>query len=81
VKITPDALKQIGALPAGIVPRIYKLIERLAQWPEVSGVKPLRGNRTGSYRVRTGDYRMIFRVDGARVVVTKVADRRDIYED
>jgi mRNA-degrading endonuclease RelE of RelBE toxin-antitoxin system len=33
---------------------------RLVKWPAVSGAKPLRGDLQGSYRIRTGDYRVVF---------------------
>jgi len=38
-------------------------LERLQQWPEVSGAKALRGALAGRYRLRTGDYRLPFRVE------------------
>ena len=47
--------------------RVYKLIDRLKQWPNVSGVKALSGNLAGRYRLRTGDYRIQFRVEDQRV--------------
>ena len=39
-----------------------KLLTRLGQWPNVSGVKHLRGDLAGTCRLRTGDYRLQFRV-------------------
>ncbi|HWB52925.1 MAG TPA: type II toxin-antitoxin system RelE/ParE family toxin [Tepidisphaeraceae bacterium] len=81
VRITKEAEKQLEGLPAGILPRMYGLIERLNRWPEVSGAKPLKGNRSGQYRLRTGDYRMIVRPVGDVVFVLEVGNRRDIYEE
>jgi hypothetical protein len=40
-----------------------KLIERLRGWPRVSGAKALRGTLAGNYRLRTGDFRLQFRVE------------------
>lgn len=45
----------------------------------MSGAKPLHGVRTGWYRVRTGDYRVLFRVAGD-TVVEKIGHRDDFYE-
>jgi mRNA-degrading endonuclease RelE of RelBE toxin-antitoxin system len=81
VRITAEAERQIEKLPAGILPRIYDLIERLNKWPQVSGAKPLRGNRSGQYRLRTGDFRMIIRPVGDVVYVLEVGNRKDIYEE
>ena len=40
-----------------------KLLTRLGQWPNVSGVKHLGGNLAGNCRLRTGDYRLQFHVE------------------
>ncbi len=61
--------------------RVWRLIERLKSWPHVSGVKHLRGKLTGKSRLRTGDYRVQFRVKGEKVIVEKIGHRKDIYED
>jgi mRNA interferase RelE/StbE len=81
VRLTREAEKQFERLPAGILPRMYDLIERLKHWPKVSGAKPLTGNRFGQYRLRTGDFRMIVRPVGDIVFVLEVGNRRDIYEE
>jgi mRNA-degrading endonuclease RelE of RelBE toxin-antitoxin system len=81
VGLTADAAKQFDKLPRGIQPRIDRVILRLAQWPNVSGVKPLAGQLTGNYRIRTGDYRIVFRVAGDKVIVWKIGNRKDVYLD
>jgi mRNA-degrading endonuclease RelE of RelBE toxin-antitoxin system len=47
----------------------------------VSGVKPLTGKLKGHFRIRTGDYRVIFRLDQGRIVIWRIANRRDVYAD
>ncbi len=81
VSITPEALAQAERLPAAIRTRVRRLTLRLAHWPEVSGAKPLSGKLAGRYRMRTGDYRLQFRVEGGSVVVEKVGHRDRFYED
>ncbi len=39
-----EALKQLESLPPEIVARMVKLYERLENWPQVSGAKPLTGH-------------------------------------
>ncbi len=80
VTLTPEALEQLDGLPAEIVARIEKLLERLKNWPAVSGAKPLRGNLAGRYRMRTGDYRLQFYVDRSTVIVEKIGHRDGFYE-
>jgi len=44
-------------------------------------VKALRGNLGGHFRMRTGDYRVQFRVEGNRVLVECVGHRDGFYEE
>jgi mRNA-degrading endonuclease RelE of RelBE toxin-antitoxin system len=79
--MTPEAASQLDGLPRPIKARIWRLLARLVDWPAVSGAKPLRGNLAGRYRLRTGDYRMQFRVFGETVIVEKIGHRDRFYED
>jgi mRNA interferase RelE/StbE len=81
VELTPEAAEQFADLPRSIQPRISDVILRLAEWPEVSGAKPLRGDLAGNFRIRTGDYRIVFRVSGESVIVWRIGDRKDVYLD
>ena len=67
------------SLPRSVQPRVYRVILLLADWPKVSGVKPLRGRLSGNFRVRTGDYRIVFRVSGEQVIVWRIGDRKEVY--
>jgi len=80
VATTPKALKQLGRLPPEIVARVAKLYERLEKWPNVSGAKPLTGPLAGHWRLRTGDYRLQFRVEQQTVIVEKIGHRAKFYE-
>lgn len=73
------AAKQLGDLPKPIKSRVIELLSRLADWPNVSGAKPLTGKLAGRFRLRTGDYRLQFRVDAGAVVVEQVGHRDGFY--
>lgn len=47
----------------------------------MSGAKPLRNEWKGHYRIRIGDWRVIFKVVRPNVIVVRVANRRDVYEE
>lgn len=81
VTMTPEAFRDFDKLPKTIKERIRKLRERLAEWPKVSGAKPLSGNLAGHYRLRTGDYRLRFHVQGETVIIDKIGHRKDVYDD
>ena len=68
VVIPNDVGEDLADLPLPIQARVTKLLERLRDWPGVSGARPLTGNLAGKYRSRTGDYRVQFRVETTRTV-------------
>jgi mRNA-degrading endonuclease RelE of RelBE toxin-antitoxin system len=79
VTLLYDAAMQLGDLPKPIKARMVELIVRLADWPEVSGAKPLTGKLAGRYRLRTGDYRVQFRIDRDEVIVEQIGHRDGFY--
>jgi len=81
VFLEPEAEEQVEELPKRMKARVKEVLVRLEEWPEWSGVKALKGNLAGKYRLRTGAYRLQFRLEGDRVVVEKVGHRSKFYED
>ena len=79
IQLTPDAKRQALRLPTRIRIRVHDLIQRLESWPNVSGIKPLRHDLKGAFRIRTGDYRVLFTVSGDTIVVFRIDHRRDVY--
>jgi len=80
VALTEDAEDQLEALPSDIQARVFRLLVRLRAWPLVSGAKPLRGFLTGQYRLRTGDYRVQFRMIEDVILVVKIGHRDRFYD-
>ncbi len=73
-------LAEIGKAEAK---RIIKKVEtHLIKDPLTLG-KPLRGNFSGLYRYRIGDYRVIYQVIHNELIidVVTVGHRKDVYED
>ena len=81
VVLSPDAAEQLGGLPRPIQARMATIFERLEDWPEMSGAKRLTGDLAGKYRIRTGDCRIQFGVEGETVRVEKIGHRDGFYED
>lgn len=80
VLVSPEVQAQIDRLPKVIPARVWQLIQRFRNWPEISGAKPLRGNLAGRYRLRTGDYRLQFRIEGQDVIIEQLGHRAGFYE-
>ncbi len=81
VELTPQAAGELEALPKVIHSRVRDILMRLANWPAVSGAKPLHGKLAGRYRIRTGDYRVQFHASKRAIVVEKIAHRDGFYEE
>lgn len=51
------------------------------KFTNVAGAKPLRYDLKGWYRIRVRDYRVRFYVVGDVVVIDKIGDRKDVYDE
>jgi len=80
VILTATAQTEFDALPVVIRIRVQEVFVRLARWPAVSGAKPLRGELAGNWRIRSGDWRIVFTVAGETVKVWKIGHRGGIYD-
>jgi mRNA interferase RelE/StbE len=79
IKVRGQARKQILRIPPPHFERIQKSIVVLAQNQRPDGAKKLSGE-TG-YRVRVGDYRILYEIDdnANRVTIYRVKHRREVY--
>lgn len=80
VVLTKTAQKQLDKLPDKTASTLLEALDELAENPSPDGCKKLKG-RAG-YRIRRGDYRIIYDViDNVLVIeVVAVGHRRDIYQ-
>jgi mRNA-degrading endonuclease RelE of RelBE toxin-antitoxin system len=61
IRLSPEAAKQLTALPRDHQVTIGRAIDRMRQDPFQGNVQPLKGRRwQGRYRKRVGRYRLIF---------------------
>lgn len=80
VIVTKTAQKQLDKLPVDIGEALLDSMEELAIDPRPPGCKKLKGRE--GYRIRRGDYRIIYTVaDNILIVrVIAVGHRKDIYQ-
>jgi mRNA-degrading endonuclease RelE of RelBE toxin-antitoxin system len=81
VRMTADAQTDYRNLPLVIRSRVAAILEKLVNWPQVSGAKPLRGNLKGHFRLRTGNWRIIVKPEGQILWIVRIDNRRDVYGD
>lgn len=79
--IKPSAAKELEALPRKDRGRIVAKIEALSGDPRPPGSEELSGEE--KYRLRQGDYRVLYSIQDASTTVTivKVGHRREVYRN
>ncbi len=80
VQLLPAVVKQLGKLPRKTQERITEELAKLADDPRPRLHRKLTA-RQGEYRVRVGDYRIVYTIDDPRRIVEIgiIADRKDVY--
>lgn len=81
VEFTAAAARQVKKLPRPARDRVLHAITELGDEPRPRGAKKLAGEQT-AWRIRIGDYRVIYDVFDAELTVSVVraAHRREIYD-
>ena len=77
VSITESAKKELAGIPEPFNRQIAGKMRGLADNPFPSGVKKLKGG--DAYRIRSGDFRILYTVAGNNVVIRAIGNRKDIY--
>jgi mRNA interferase RelE/StbE len=81
IVLARSAERDLEGVPSTMEQRVEKAIDNLAENPRPPGVRKLRGT-TDLWRIRVGDYRVVYRIDDSQrlVDVTHIRHRRDAYE-
>ncbi len=72
------ANRELNKLEVLIARRIVKKIRELSENPYSGDVKKLKGEE--GFRLRVGDYRIIFTIEKDRIIILKVGHRKNVYE-
>lgn len=83
LEFSRDAQANLDRLETHIGRRILKKLDWLAANAAGYHHYALSGPWSGHYRLRVGDYRIIYTVDhnGLLIVVVEVGHRRDVYDE
>jgi mRNA interferase RelE/StbE len=79
ILVRRSAAKELAGIPKGDLRRIVARIRSLGDNPRLQGSEKLSGQER--YRVRQGDYRIVYSVQDAErtVCVVKIGHRREVY--
>lgn len=81
IELTPKAERELRKLERPAQLRIKAAIELLRNNPRPPAATPMVGQPHRTYRVRTGDYRIIYEIHDERVLVlmVRIGHRREVY--
>ena len=76
-ELKPKAIKDLKSIPPKERVRIVTRIERMEE--DLQGDVKKLTNHTPEYRMRSGNYRVLFEIEGERIVVYRVLHRKEAY--
>jgi mRNA interferase RelE/StbE len=74
-----DAIKDLAKLDKPVAERILKKINWLSDNFEKVTPEPLIGQFKGTFKLRIGDWRVLYTIEGQILVIQFIGHRRDIY--
>jgi len=81
VEFRPEIYSDLDPIPKNIQARIKKAIEsRLETAPQHYGER-LRRSLLGLWKLRVGNYRVIYELKGPKVTIWMIANRKEVYKE
>jgi mRNA interferase RelE/StbE len=80
ILLTKSASDDLDAIPDKLRIQIISDIQSLTAWPFPSGIKikKLKGFKPPLYRLRAGDFRVLYRIDITNIIVMRVIARKEL---
>ena len=78
VNLNDKAIKDLSKIDKQDALKIFSKIENLQEFPKVANLKKLT-NFIPPYRLRVGDYRVLFDIEDNKITVYRVRHRKDVY--
>lgn len=82
IEFAPRIEKQLALIPKAIRNQIFDRIEKLKKNPRAENVEPLHDSEIGFFRVRQGDYRIVYSIQDKYllVLIVRVVHRKEVYK-
>ena len=78
--IIPNSVKKdLDRVPDSVFKKVLTVLHQLEINPRPSGCKKLKGRN--AWRVRTGDYRIIYEIEdeNVKIILVKIRHRKEVY--
>jgi mRNA interferase RelE/StbE len=77
VQFKPRAVRDVEGLPSRIWTRVLARIEEMSD--DLNGDVKRLTDFTPEYRLRVGDYNVLFEVEGDTIIIYRIRHRREAY--
>ena len=83
ITIRKKALKDLETLPKKMTEKIASAIDSLSDNPRPVGSKKLKGKEEYLWRIRVGDYRILYSIEDTIKItdIRRIGQRGNVYED
>jgi mRNA interferase RelE/StbE len=73
--------KELRQLPSTVLPKVSASIDDLSEEPRPSGSKKLKDKEEDMWRIRIGNYRVLYVIEDEIMIVNirKIGHRKDVY--
>jgi len=80
IEWTEGAVRDLERLDRQIARRILRKLEWFSKNFERAVPEPLGGEFKGVYKLRVGDWHVIYTIEGETIIVQSIGHRREIYK-
>jgi mRNA interferase RelE/StbE len=80
IEIDNTALKKLKKLPKKVRDSIIQAIDELADTPKPKGYKKLKGSHKNKFRIRQGNYRIVYKIENSmlKILIIDLGHRKYI---
>lgn len=78
--LTEQAQRDLARLDPPLRRQVAKRMDWLAEHADDMTAKALTGEWAGFFKLRSGDYRILYEVKGKTILVLRIRHRREVYE-
>lgn len=82
IEFAPRIESQLNLIPKDIKRLIFDRIEKLKTNPRPENIEPLKGVDKGFFRIRQGDYRIVYSIEDHKLIIliVRVVHRKEVYK-
>jgi mRNA interferase RelE/StbE len=80
IQLTYSAIDDLESIPELLKKKIIASIKKLSSnpFPPSPNIKKLKGFKPPFYRIRSGDFRILYGVQDRTIIILRVIDRKDL---